>query len=98
MKLIIDIPEEIIEYVQTNGCLSVNYDDEIATAIKNGTLIPDNVTNGEVIKAMFGDDKVSEFMYHTRILAKVGNWFNECVVAEFDNVWLNAPYQKGGKE
>lgn len=56
--------------------------------------IPDNATNGDVIKAMFGDDKVSEFMCHTRIIAKVGNWFNEGVVAEFDNVWWNAPYQK----
>ena len=60
--------------------------------------IPDNATNGDVIKVMFGVDKVSEFMGYVRIMAKVGNWFNEGVVAEFDKEWWNAPYQKGGKE
>lgn len=94
MKLIIDIPEENYKLICSDGrpfLPSYKW-------IKNGTPIPDNATNGEVIKAMFGDDKVSEFMCHTRIIAKEGNWLNEGVVAEFDNVWLNAPYQKGGKE
>lgn len=50
------------------------------------------MTNGEVIKAMFGDDKVSEFMGYARIMARVGNWFNDGVVAEFDKDWWNSPY------
>ena len=50
------------------------------------------MTNGEVIKAMFGDDKVSEFMGYARIMARVGNWFNDGVVAEFDEDWWNSPY------
>ena len=36
MKLIIDIPEEIMEYIKNN----VVYIDEIANAIKNGTPLP----------------------------------------------------------
>ena len=51
------------------------------------------MTNGEVIKAMFGDDKVSEFMGYARIMARVGNWFNDGVVAEFDKDWWNSPYK-----
>ena len=51
------------------------------------------MTNGEVIKAMFGNDKVSEFMGYARIMARVGNWFNDGVVAEFDKDWWNSPYE-----
>ena len=71
---------------------------EMKDALLNGTPIPDNATNGDVIKAMFSDDKVSEFMGYVRILARAGNWFNEGVVAEIDKDWWNSPYQKGGKE
>lgn len=37
MKLIVDIPEEVAEYIKNNGCLSVAYNDEVAKAIQNGT-------------------------------------------------------------
>ena len=37
MKIVIDIPDAIMEYVRNNGCLSVIYDDEVAKAIINGT-------------------------------------------------------------
>lgn len=40
MKIVIDIPEEIMEYVKNNGCLSVIYTDEVAKAIINGTPLP----------------------------------------------------------
>ena len=99
MKLIIDIDKELKSAIYNCG-LFLNPAEKMSliNAINNGTPIHDNATNGDVIEAMFGDDKVSEFMCHTRIIAKVGNWLNEGVVAEFDNVWLNAPYQKGCKE
>lgn len=60
--------------------------------------IPENPTNGDVIKAMFGANKVFGFIHYVHLMAKVGNWFNEGVVAEFDKDWWNSPYQKGGKE
>lgn len=41
MKRIIDIPEEIMEHIKNNGCLSVIYNDEVAKAIINGTPLPD---------------------------------------------------------
>ena len=75
----------------TGECVQIKPIKAIPSAYKG-------MTNGEVIKAMFGDDKVSEFMGYARIMARVGNWFNEGVVAEFDRDWWNAPYQKGGKK
>lgn len=46
MKLTIDIPEEIIEYIKNNGCLSVIYNDEVAKAIIDGTPVS---TEGDLI-------------------------------------------------
>lgn len=36
MKIVINLPEEIMEYVKNNGCLSVIYNDEVVKAITNG--------------------------------------------------------------
>jgi hypothetical protein len=88
MKLVIDIPEAFYEHCKANEDAI-----EIQLAVKNGTPL-NNATNGDVIKTMFGDDKVSEFMGYARIMARVGNWFNDGVVAEFNKDWWNAPYQK----
>ena len=40
IELVIKIPEEIMEYIKNNGCLSVIYDDNVAKAIINGTPLP----------------------------------------------------------
>jgi hypothetical protein len=96
MKLIIDIHEG--DYHRIASGFGQEEDALLLEKIfKNGTPIPDNATNGDVIKAIFDNDKVSEFMGYVRIMARVGNWFNEGVVAEFDKEWWNAPYQKGGE-
>ena len=39
-EVVIKIPEEIMEYIKNNGCLSVIYNSEIASAIANGTPLP----------------------------------------------------------
>ena len=36
MEIVINLPEEIMEYVKNNDCLSVIYNDEVAKAITNG--------------------------------------------------------------
>ena len=96
MKLIIDIDEEYYNYAKQQVADGITNPFKIY--ISNGTPIPDNATNGDVIKAMFGADKVFGFIHYVHLMAKVGNWFNEGVVAEFDKDWWNTPYQKGGKE
>ena len=98
MKLIIDIDEDVYkktvfyrEFRDLNDCVTT------IKALENGTPIPDNATNGDVIKTIFDNDKVSEFMGYVRIMARVGNWFNDGIVAEFDKDWWKESYQKGGK-
>ena len=89
MKLIINIPEEIYKpFMDTyySEWVSDFINSKMYSMIRNGTPIPDNATNGDVIKALFKpkwirrmDDVVREEY-------------------EFDAVWWNALYQKGGKE
>ena len=90
MKLIIDIPDDTYKKIIADKYAIY---DRMYYSIKNGKPL-DNITNGGAIKTMFGDDKVSEFMGYAQIMARVGNWFNDGVVAEFNKDWWNAPYQK----
>ena len=88
MRLIIDIPDKAYENIK--GGLWCG-DNITSNAIENGTPIPDNATNGDVIKAMFPDLEYKEGVRFAIIVTPVdaiGIW----------NSWWNAPYQKGGKE
>lgn len=98
MRILIDIPEEVYKQIIEFGFLENTHGRICYKAIKNGTPIPDNATNGEVIKAMFPDNVFAEdkwrdengVTWHTDIISDNGMTF-----ADF---WWNAPYQKGGKE
>ena len=92
MKIVIDISEE--EYVSCKkhfenlGKREVINDYEYAIA--NGTPLPENATNGDVIKAMFGEPyKISE---RSGVLYKVSDF-----VSYIGYDWWNAQYE-GGKE
>ena len=50
--------------------------------------IPDNATNGEVLKALFPNERIG----HCEDCTDLGD------IATFDDDWWNALYQKGGKE
>ena len=52
MKLIIDIPDEIYQEAIKSG-YSYQYDELVANAVADGTPIPDNATNGDVMGIMF---------------------------------------------
>ena len=89
MKLIIDIPEDWEKGIKNM------YDWDIANFLyetcRNGTPIPDNATNGDVIKAMFPNTSlhINEMSYSVWV------GYEEM---SFRIDWWNAPYQKGGKE
>lgn len=82
-KLIITILEDKYKYIQ--GLEQGNTDYAITRmlyhAVKNGTPIPDNATNGDVVKTLF--------------LNTLDN-FCERTTWEWSH-WWNSPYQKGGK-
>ena len=69
---------------------------EVFDAI-HGTPIPDNATNGDVIKAMFPQMNINEEWKATRHGEIIENEITEVTIAGTSD-WWNAPYQKGGKE
>lgn len=91
MKLIIDIPEREYKVICENNYVAVcACPNLLSNAIKNGTPIPDNATNGDVIMAMFPNVNVYE--HNGGATYSVNNEYN------FNATWWNAPYQKGGKK
>ena len=91
MKLIIDIPEEDYKH----GMLGLYFDCysmKLHDSILNGTPIPDNATNGDVIKAMFPNIVVEEQSKDVFIVFNM-----DFQGTPFYKTWWNAPYQKGDK-
>ena len=66
MKLIIDIPEYVIDDMKECGFIPEEDNEELCKAIDNGTPIPDNATHGDVLEIMFS--KVNFY---------VGDWWDE---------------------
>ena len=93
MQKVIDIPQEVIEkdaegYFNYFGCMSTT----LYQTLKNGTVLSDNPTNGDMIKAMFPaadiatNDKLGEegtvFVHHK----------DHIIIFDLD--WWNAPYRE----
>ena len=72
MKLIIDIPEDDYDVFRKQHVSNSSPRDRLFNAVKNGTPIPDNATNGDVIKAMF--DEVEYELIRDKILDS--SWWN----------------------
>ena len=96
MKVIVDIDNDCYETYKL-------FDDtDLGTgelAIKNGVVLPDNATNGDIIKAMYPKGKVrrEDSWTHDRTVFSFpdGSYFGaEC---RFNTDWWNESY-KGGQE
>ena len=89
MKLIIDIPEEEYEFIVNDEACGLHY---LTRAIANGTPIPDNATNGEVIRAMFPKmcDKADANEYYFDDVPANRSYMH------IESTWWSEPYQKGG--
>ena len=90
MKVLIEIDEKtfkalhefvVINTGRSNGKTII---DKCLKAISNGTPIPDNATNGDVIKAMFPTADIS---LNDSCFEGVVNKYG------FDMKWWNAPYK-----
>ena len=95
MKLIIDIPEYIIEDMKECGFIPDEDNEELYKAIDNSTPIPDNATNGDVIRAMF--DVTEEHFYDEDRMVDVYGLDRTDDPSTFYADWWNSLYQKGGK-
>ena len=104
MKLIIDIDESLLDGIKSDDFdfarrVVKNFQGTIASAIANGTPIPDNATNGDVIKAMFPNIDFTEMAITVHATTKVtSNGVKGSISYDFWKEWWNALYQKGGKE
>ena len=93
MKLIIDIPKSRYNEI-VSGIFDADsyFKTNLTLAFRNGTPIPDNATNGDVIKTMFPNIEVEEQGKDLFIV------FNMDIQGTpFYKAWWNSPYQKGGK-
>ena len=93
MKVIIDIPEGVHKLFKNNSRDCGMAYDEMYSAIKNGTPIPDNATNSDVIKALF--DVTEEHFFEDMVDVYGIDRTDDPLTFYVD--WWDAPYQKGGK-
>ena len=96
-KLIINISEDDyhkLTFYPVCGKLSVDVENLMLT-FQNGVLLPDNATNGDLIKAMFPDIEIgdSSAMEHVYTGIPFGEYIGANVDAMRD--WWNAPYTGG---
>lgn len=92
MKLIIDLPDKTIAHIRSDyghkyfGCISDDDKKIITKAIYDGTPLPDNATNGEVIKALF------PYM----IINECEAFREKEILTSYE--WWDTPYKKGEQE
>jgi len=101
MKVIIDIPQDhkrVIDNLVSDGkdyLLPQEVETRLARAVKIGTVIPDNATNGDMIKAMLQikneDIKAKNSCVNNKVIEYVIDTDN--YLLRFDNNFWNAPYK-----
>lgn len=104
MKLIIDIDENLLEGIKSDDFdfarrVVKNFQATIASAIANGTPIPDNATNGDIVQMIFPYYSYERNDY----VQSTEDYIVDCMECMehdlyFGYDWWNSPYQKGGKE
>ena len=62
---------------------------------QNNIWIPDGMTNGDVIQALFPNGKVIDCNESVGYEQMIDGKYSYCLW--FDGLWWNAPYQKGGE-
>lgn len=85
MKVLIDIAKDY--YDKIKEIKVSHYTARVYVAVKNGVVIPDDATNGDVIRILFPDE---EFHIDDGTCVYIG-------LMRFDSRWWNAPYN-GGNE
>ena len=95
MQIVIDIDESLLDGIKSDNFdfarqVVKNFQGTIASAIANGTPIPDNATNGDMIKALFPNTKIEHQGGIIRFIV-------DCWSFQIADDWWNALYQKGGK-
>lgn len=91
MHIVIDIPEDAYNYIKANGARIPYY--KLTDAIKSGTPLPKNATNGDMINALFPNAK--------EIRVDGGYPLNYIIEGEWHRNlkdWWDAPYKTEREE
>lgn len=86
-KIVIDIDDNLYTRLFDNGATDAADMLKACIAIRKGTVLPKNVTNGNVIRTAFPKAEVIE----KRAVVMVG--ISRMIVFDLD--WWNAPYKAG---
>ena len=95
MRIMIDIPDDEYKVIKRYADIAPNKTYPLAMSILNGKVLPDNATNGDVIKMMFPTMDIST----NGKFGKEGTVFvhhKEHIII-FDLDWWNAPYREDGE-
>ena len=102
MRIVIEIPDTDYKFIKSTSKSTTLYPTTsypttltVYEAIKNGTVIPDNPTNGDMIKMMFPTVDIST----NGMFGKEGTVFvhHKDHIIIFDADWWNAPYRRDGE-
>lgn len=98
MKVILEIPDEEVEIIKRNGfnkdgTFSFKLNEVLKQAIRNGVILPDNATNGDMIKAMFPLIEVQREISSTsdNIVMRDDSFFG--AINRFHMDWWKASYK-----
>ena len=79
MQIVIDIPKYVYDtIVASDGYIADCDNEKVGMAVKEGTPLPKDVTNGDVIKAMFSHNEIDVIEGNIRF--------------SLGDDWWNAPY------
>lgn len=101
MKAILEIPDEEVEIIKRNGfnkdgTFSFKLNEVVKQAIRNGVILPDNATNGDVIKAMFPQVIFTDSMVEGYVCTIECHLIGRDTKTMYFNAdWWNAPYEGG---
>lgn len=102
MKLIIDIPEDRYDEIHSLKFVMYGLQSEenrklfyrLINAVQDSTPIPDNATNGDMIKAIFSSIDFTEMAFTVHATTSVtSNGVKGSISYDFWKDWWNAPYK-----
>jgi len=98
MRLIVDLDDELYSHIKNDNTYFLEDGEELYSIVKNATPIPDNATNGDVIKALF--PKAEVFNEDSTCITIKSFYIDEkecdkrVEYIDFSDTWWNAPYRK----
>lgn len=91
MQIVIDIPKSLYKDIKEAYSINIGekYIGKIIKAIINGTVLPENPTNGDMIVALFPVE-IKYIFEELNVIVIILN--GKCKT--FDLAWWNAPYKE----